>query len=378
MRTEDFDYSLPDNLIAPHPAERRDASRLMVLNRASGAVEHRLFSGLPNLLRPGDCLVLNESRVIPARLRGRRRSGGQAELLLLSPLGDGRWRALAKPGRKLTPGTIVRFASTGDEDGAEIQIEASLAEGERIVRAESGGTIESILSRYGEMPLPPYILAARRTSARKKIHAHPEDESDGMLPEDMAENSERDAEADRERYQTVYARIPGSVAAPTAGLHFTEELLAGLQNMGVEIRRVALHVGPGTFAPVKAADPSTHPMHREPFSVSRQNADAIQSAIDDPSRRVIAVGTTVVRVLESLMRDNGRMIGGDFSTNLLILPGFEFRAVDAMITNFHLPRSTLLMLVSAFAGREQILNVYTEAVRLDYRFYSYGDAMLIL
>lgn len=354
MRTDDFDYHLPPELIAAVPAERRDTSRLLAVSRTTEKLEDHVFSELPNLLRPGDCLVLNDSRVIPARLIGTRENGGRAEVLLVQEESPGFWRAMVKPGRKLTPGKRIALGSPGLEPAAFIHIEAELPEGERLVRIESALTLDQLLEQFGRMPLPPYILAARKERG---------------LAEQTAE--------DRARYQTVYAVAGASVAAPTAGLHFTTELLSALAVRNIEVRRVRLDVGPGTFAPVKTSDPMQHPMHSERFSVSDENARAIEAAHLDPNRRIVAVGTTVTRVLETLMLREGKIAAGEGSTDLLILPGHEFKAVDALITNFHLPKSTLLMLVAAFAGRERILQAYRHAVEQGYRFYSYGDAMLI-
>ncbi len=376
MRTDDFDYDLPEKLIAAHPAEKRDASRLMVVPRGGGKPEHHTFSELPKLLRAGDCLVINDSRVIPARLLGKRSKGGRAEILLLTPETDGRWRAWVKPGRKLPPGSIVRIATQDEDEGIAIRVDEAISEGERILSLAEGSDWNSVIHQYGVMPLPPYIVAARRAERRRAIK-QAATESGEIDADEFADEDEAALREDRERYQTVYAREEGSVAAPTAGLHFTESLLDELRAGGIEIRRVTLRVGPGTFAPVKSNDPREHPMHEESFSIQEGEARAIDAVVNDPKRRVVAVGTTVVRVLESLMREKGGIVGGDFSTRLLLLPGDEFRAIDAMITNFHLPRSTLLMLVAAFAGRENILAAYAEAIREGYRFYSYGDAMLI-
>ncbi len=377
MRTEEFDYVLPPELIATHPSAKREESRLMVLNRQTGGVEHRRFRDLPEFLRAGDCLVLNDTRVIPARLLGKRATGGKAEILLLHPEPEGRWRALVKPGRKLPAGSVVRVGDADDEEGTAVYLEQELSEGERLVRIETSMSIDNFLERYGTTPLPPYIVAARKSHdrlAKKKGDRDQDEEAEqAFKPMFSAESKE-----DRERYQTVYAKWSGSVAAPTAGLHFTEDLLAALAKKGVEIRRVTLHIGPGTFAPVKTDDPREHHLHREPFTFREEDTRAINAAIEDPARRVVAVGTTVVRALESCMMTNGRITAGDSSTDLMILPGDEFRAVDALITNFHLPRSTLLMLVCAFAGKENVLAAYRLATQGKYRFYSYGDAMLII
>lgn len=439
MRAEDYEYDLPPSLIAAHPVEPRDASRLMVLRRAdpSSAPEHRVFSELPEILRTGDVLVLNETRVIPARIRARRPNGGQAEILLTEPEpGPGEresgggylWRALVKPGRKLPAGSVVGVAAPADLEGlagfedfpAFIHIERELGEGERVVRIETGLPLEAFLNKYGEPPLPPYIVAARKVRPRggpagprrRRVRGDDEDDFDaesfaggddeegGLGRSGSGSGSGPGAAArgaiapeDWERYQTVFAREPGSVAAPTAGLHFTPELLERLGARGVEIRRVTLHVGPGTFAPVKVDDPREHPIHEERYSVRAEEAAAIEAARRDPARRVIAVGTTVARVLETLGAGGAPILPPTTShdrpdappntaiegrTRLMILPGHEFQAIDGLITNFHLPRSTLLMLVSAFAGRERVLAAYAEAIRLGYRFYSYGDAMWLI
>lgn len=370
MKTSDFDFQLPPERIATHPAPERDASRLMRLDRTTGEISHHRFFELIEFLRPGDCLVMNDSRVIPARIRGRRAKGGQAEIFLIQPMDDGRWRAWVKPARKLPAGSVVRV---GEDFEDEVVIEEEYGEGERLVRLPVSGNVEAFLERYGEMPLPPYILSARKTSLNRELRRAGEDAD----IEEFEEAKQETAREDNERYQTVYARESGSVAAPTAGLHFTEELLEKLKARGVETHFVTLHVGPGTFVPVKTDDPLEHPMHEENFFVSEAEARAIQTAIADPARRVIAVGTTSVRVLESLMSEHGAIKPGPASTRILILPGYKFRAVDALITNFHLPRSTLLMLVSALAGRESILDAYAQAIEQGYRFYSYGDAMLI-
>ena len=362
MRTSDFDYNLPPELIAQAPIDPRDASRLLVLNRATGAMTHRRFGDIVDYLRPGDLMVFNRSRVIPARLFGARDdNGGRVELLLLRREADGIWEALARPGRRLRPGTMVTITPPGDESvGSErssnlsVEILESRPEGLKAVRLSS----EESIDRMGHTPLPPYI---RR----------PLDEP--------------------ERYQTVYASDPGSAAAPTAGLHFTPELLARIREAGVETAFVTLHVGLDTFRPVQGDDPSEHHIHTERYSIDAAAADALNRARTE-GRRIVAVGTTSVRVLEQAAadlagegRDAFRPVEGDAS--IYILPGHRFRAVDAMVTNFHLPRSTLLMLVSAFAqqatgvqdsGRRLMLDAYREAVRQGYRFYSFGDAMLIM
>ena len=370
MRTSDFDYPLPEELIATVPAEPRDASRLMTLDRGTGRIEHRRFSDLPELLRPGDCLVVNESRVIPARLTGRREPGATpVEMLLVERIGPGRWRALARPGRRLQAGARVRIEGSDGQPAGEVHIEAVEPGGERIVRLETPLPDNVFLERYGRPPLPPYIEAARRRRASAAV---------GALRAEPAQGSGRLLGLDRERYQTVYARVEGSVAAPTAGLHFTEALLAALEGQGVEIKRLMLHVGPGTFAPVRTEDPARHRLKPEWFEIAPETARAIAAAAADPARRVIAVGTTVVRTLETCGLRHGGVVPCAGWADLMILPGFRFRVIQGLVTNFHLPRSTLLMLVSAFAGREVMLRAYAEAVAERYRFYSYGDAMLIV
>ncbi len=347
MRTDDFDYHLPRELIAQTPAEPRDHSRLMTLDRRTGETEHRLFYEIGRYLRPGDLLALNDSRVIPARLRGRRLgSGGAVEALLLHREGDGLWRALVRPGRRLRPG--ARF----EVDGTECEVVADADGGSRLIHLSD----ESVIRRAGEMPLPPYIQTPL---------------------------------ADPERYQTVYARAEGSAAAPTAGLHFTPRLLESLARDGVRFARVTLHVGLDTFRPVTADTPEKHKLHSEWFEVSDEAAREVSLARAE-GRRVIAVGTTGVRVLEQAalltQGDGGALSPVSGWAHLFILPGHRFRLVDGLVTNFHLPRSTLLMLVSAFAaadaepdaGRRLILAAYREAIGLGYRLFSFGDCMMIL
>jgi S-adenosylmethionine:tRNA ribosyltransferase-isomerase len=316
---------------------------------------------LPDLLRPGDCLVLNDSRVLPARLWLRRPGGGQAELLLIAPRGQGAWEVMARPARKLEPG--LRLALPGDGGEIEFLPDPTGDPRTRLARfyLKDHDDLIGYLERHGEMPLPPYILQQRKAR--------------GEAPRATAE--------DLERYQTVYARRAdaaahvGSIAAPTAGLHFTPELLAALEARQVEIRRVTLHVGLGTFEPVEEDDPTQHRMHEEFYSIDAANAQAIEAARLDPARRVVAVGTTATRALEACMARHGRVVADSAVTSLFIYPGYRFRVVEAMATNFHLPRSTLLMLVGAFAGRERLLACYCEAVERHYRFFSYGDAMFL-
>jgi S-adenosylmethionine:tRNA ribosyltransferase-isomerase len=337
LRASDFDYVLPERLIAQRPLERRDECRLLVLGRRSGEVAHRRFDDLPALLRPGDLLVVNDSRVLPARLSGRKPTGGRVELLLTRRLGPDAWLALAHPGLRL--GQVVRI-------GEVLQAEVTAVEpdGQRLLRFDrSGVEIDEVIHQVGQLPVPPYV---------KLELARPDD------------------------YQTVYAREEGSVAAPTAGLHFTEGLLAALAERDVEVARLTLHVGIGTFRPVKVDEVSAHVMHGEWFRVTPAAAEQFNRA-KAAGRRVVAVGTTVVRTVESLADEAGQVAAGEGETRLFIVPGYRFRCVDALITNFHLPRSTLLMLVAAFAGRERVLAAYAEAIVAGYRFYSFGDAMLI-
>ena len=339
MRTADFDYALPPELIAQRPIEPRDHARLLVTRRGDGSLEHRRFFDLPALLEPGDLLVANDSRVIPARLRTRKSTGGAVELLLLRRTEAGWWLTLARPSRRLRPGTIVSVEGGGRV--YEIEIGARLDDGLFEARLED----EALIAACGEAPLPPYI---------------------------------HEPLADPERYQTVYAREEGSAAAPTAGLHFTPRLMERLAARGVDVAYVTLHVGLDTFRPVEADDPREHHIHTEYAVLPPETARAITRAREHAGR-VVAVGTTSVRVLESAARgSSGSVEAYRSDTGLMILPGHEFHLVDAMITNFHLPRSTLLMLVSAFAGKDLIDAAYAEAVRERYRFYSFGDAMLLL
>ena len=338
MRLSDFDYQLPPERIAQHPADRRDASRLLELDRRSGAITHRRFPEILELLAPGDVLVVNDTRVIPARLIGRRATGGRVELLLLEPIEGARWRALGKPGRALRPGAAAEFG-----DGRLVaRVVGREAEGVRVVELEHEGELLPLLDEIGLPPLPPYIDREAR-------------------PEDRA------------HYQTVYARRPGAVAAPTAGLHFTPELLAAIRARGVGVGEVTLHVGLGTFLPVRAERIEEHVMHAEHYEVSTELAELVNGR----SGKLVAVGTTVTRTLETVADERGVIARGSGRTELFIYPGYRFRAVEAMLTNFHLPRSTLIMMVSAFAGRERILHAYREALAAGYRFYSYGDAMFI-
>jgi S-adenosylmethionine:tRNA ribosyltransferase-isomerase len=362
MRTADFDYELPPELIAQAPAPQRDESRLLVLHRGSGQVEHRRFRDFLEYLRPGDLLVLNNSRVIPARLRGvNARTNGQFEILLLEENALNDWWAMLRPGKRARAGTqIILRDPRGQPTCVHATVLDTNAEGHRRLRFTGAPNIADLLDVLGEVPLPPYIVRADRSRM----------------------------EQDRQRYQTVFARPAGSVAAPTAGLHFTEALLADLSARGVEVGFLTLHVGLGTFAPVKAETVASHIMHEERYALSEQTARAINEA-KSAGRRVIAVGTTTVRVLETLAGQAAQsspvtVTAGAGKTRIFIHPPYDFKIVDALLTNFHLPRSTLLMLVSAFAapheirGRELVLSAYAAAIRERYRFFSYGDAMLIM
>ncbi len=337
-----FDYELLPDRIAQHPAEVRDQSHLLVLDRRTGRLTDHIFSDLPGLLRPGDCLVVNDSRVIPARLVGHLADGREVELLFLRESAEGRWEILGRPAKRLAPG--VRIALPDGQSRATVVERQGW--GRRVVTVETPDGVPVLLERHGIPPLPPYIRRHRKPGAE-----------------------------DWERYQTVYARQPGSVAAPTAGLHFTRELLATLVVRGIEIHPLTLHVGPGTFRPIRAARAEAHQMEQEWVALPATTAEAMARAKAE-GRRIIAVGTTVTRALESIaLRGTVRPFTG--WVNLFITPGHPFRVLDGLLTNFHLPRSSLLLLVSAFAGREQILAAYRHAIRAGYRFYSYGDAMLI-
>ena len=340
MKTSDFYYDLPQELIAQTPLDRRDGSRLMVLDKDTGAVKHMHFYDLPSLLRPGDCLVLNDSRVLPARLLGHREpGGGAAEVLLLNDKGDKTWECLVRPGKKMKPGTKLSFG-----DGLlTAEVTETLEGGNRLVRFHYDGIFLELLEQLGKMPLPPYIKAELQ---------------------------------DPERYQTVYSRDVGSAAAPTAGLHFTKDLLEQIQAMGVSLAYVTLHVGLGTFRPVKEEEITDHEMHSEYCMISKETAETINET-RRKGGRVICVGTTSCRTIESWAAEDGTLKESAGWTNIYIYPGYRFKVLDALITNFHLPESTLVMLVSALAGREHILAAYEEAVREKYRFFSFGDAMFI-
>lgn len=340
MNIQEFMYDLPEDLIAQTPIEPRDLSRLMVYESSGKKLSHRRFYDIVDYLRPGDALVVNETRVIPARLIGEREGGGACEVLLLRQLSPKRWETLVKPGRRLPPGAEVRFG--GGKLIAHIADKTDA--GGRIVDFQCEGSLEAALDELGEMPLPPYI--------HEKLK-------------------------DRERYQTVYAREQGSAAAPTAGLHFTEALLDKIRKMGVDIIPILLHVGLGTFRPVRVEQIESHPMHSEFYSVTGEAAARV-NACKERGGRIFAVGTTSVRTLETASLQNGVVLPGSGWTDIFIYPGYQFKTVDALVTNFHLPGSTLLMLVSAFMGREEAMRAYLEAVNSQFRFFSFGDAMLII
>jgi S-adenosylmethionine:tRNA ribosyltransferase-isomerase len=339
MKTHDFWYELPEALIAQTPLEQRDASRLLVLDRQTGNVTHKSFFDIVDYLRPGDCLVMNDSRVLPARLLGHRPSGGAVELLLLRDLGNKRWECLAKPGRKMLAGQNVIFGN-GELTATIVDV---CEDGNRIVEFHYEGIFLEVLERLGKMPLPPYIKAELQ---------------------------------DRERYQTVYSREIGSAAAPTAGLHFTNALLDKIREKGIRTAFVTLHVGLGTFRPVKAEEISEHHMHSELCMMNEETARILNETKENGGR-IVCVGTTSCRTIESLADENGMFTASSKWTDIFIFPGYRFKAMDALITNFHLPESTLVMLVSAFAGRDKVLAAYNTAVEQKYRFFSFGDAMFI-
>ncbi|MBP3478209.1 MAG: tRNA preQ1(34) S-adenosylmethionine ribosyltransferase-isomerase QueA [Oscillospiraceae bacterium] len=339
MKTSDFNYYLPEELIAQTPLEKRDTSRLLVLDRFSGEVVHKHFYDIIDYLHPGDCLVMNDSRVLPARLLGHRPTGGAVEVLLLRDLGEKKWECLCKPGRKMQVGSQVIFG----EGVLTAVVTDILEDGNRIVEFRYEGIFLEVLERLGKMPLPPYIKAEL---------------------------------ADQERYQTVYSREVGSAAAPTAGLHFTNELLDKIRAKGVNTAFVTLHVGLGTFRPVKAENIHEHHMHSELCMISEETAEALNRT-RAAGGRIICVGTTSCRTLESLVNDDGSFEAKSKWTEIFIYPGYRFKAMQGLITNFHLPESTLVMLVSAFAGRENVLAAYKQAVEERYRFFSFGDAMFI-
>ena len=340
MKTSEFWYDLPEELIAQTPLEQRASSRLLHMNRQTGEIHHEYFYNIIEHLNPGDCLVMNDSRVLPARLLGHRPTGGAVEVLLLRDLGHGKWECLAKPGRKMQPGQQVIFGN-GELTATVAQV---LEDGNRVVQFHYEGIFLEVLERLGKMPLPPYI-------------------------KEELEN--------QERYQTVYSREVGSAAAPTAGLHFTNELLDAIRAKGVKTAFVTLHVGLGTFRPVKAEDISEHHMHAELCMISKETADVLNETKRNGGR-VICVGTTSCRTLESLVNEDGTFEAKSRWTDIFIFPGYTFKAMDGLITNFHLPESTLIMLVSAFAGKAPVMAAYDEAVKERYRFFSFGDAMCIL
>lgn len=340
MKASDFDFYLPEELIAQHPLEKRDEARLMVLDKQSGNIEHKVFRDVLDYLEEGDCLVLNDTRVLPARLFGTKEgSGGKMEFLLLKRKEKDLWETLVKPGRRAQIGSRFLFGN-GELKAQVVDIGE---EGSRIVRFEYEGIFEEVLDRLGQMPLPPYI--------KEKLE-------------------------DKEMYQTVYSREQGSAAAPTAGLHFTEKLLERIEEKGVKLAFLTLHVGLGTFRPMKAENISEHVMHSEYYSLSKESADIINSCKEN-GKRVIAVGTTSTRTLETIGGEDSRVREQSGWTDIFIYPGYKFKIVDALITNFHLPKSTLLMLVSALSSRDIILNAYETAVKEKYRFFSFGDAMII-
>ena len=341
MKTSDFYYDLPKELIAQDPLEDRSSSRLLVLHRKSGRVEHRVFTDIVEYLKPGDCLVRNNTKVIPARLYGTRvDTGATIELLLLKRMENDVWETLVKPGKKARQGAVISFGD-GILTGEIIDVKE---DGNRLIQFRYEGIFEEILYHLGQLPLPPYITHTLK---------------------------------DKNRYQTVYAKYEGSAAAPTAGLHFTEELFQKLEEKGVLVANVTLHVGLGTFRPVKVDDVSKHHMHTEFYQVTKEEADKINKA-KQAGGRIVCVGTTSCRTIESAADENGVLKPGQGDTDIFIYPGYSFKMMDVLITNFHLPESTLLMLVSALAGKEQVMRVYEEAVQERYRFFSFGDAMIIL
>jgi len=340
MKTSDFHFDLPEELIAQDPLVDREKSKLMVLDKTSGEVKHGHFYDILDYLRPGDCLVLNDTRVIPARLYGAREgTGGKIEILLLTRIEADRWEILAKPGRKARPGDKLVFG----KGELSCMVEEIIEDGKRIVRFDYDGIFEEVLDRLGEMPLPPYITHKLK---------------------------------DKERYQTVYAKHEGSAAAPTAGLHFTDDLISKIQEKGVQIAYVTLHVGLGTFRPVKIDNLEEHDMHSEFYIIEQDQADLI-NLTKRQGGKIISVGTTSTRTLESCTDKDGILQHGSGWTNIFIYPGYEFKLIDGLITNFHLPESTLIMLVSALAGKDHVLEAYQTAIKEGYRFFSFGDAMMI-
>ena len=340
MKTQDFWYDLPEELIAQTPLQQRDSSRLLVLDKVTGEVKHRHFYDILEYLQPGDCLVMNDSRVLPARLLGHRPTGGAVEVLLLRDLGDKKWECLCKPGKKMQVGSVVIFGN-GELTATVVEVQET---GNRVVEFHYEGIFLEVLERLGKMPLPPYI---------------------------------KEELSDQERYQTVYSKAVGSAAAPTAGLHWTEDLLQKARDMGVKTAFVTLHVGLGTFRPVKAENILEHHMHAELCMISDETAQILNQTKADGGR-IICVGTTSCRTLESLVNDDGTFEAKSKWTEIFIYPGYTFKAMQGLITNFHLPESTLVMLVSAFAGRDHVLFAYEQAVKERYRFFSFGDAMCII
>ncbi len=341
MKVSDFNYELPENLIAQHPYDKRDEARLMVLNKENYTIEHKIFKDVIEYLNPGDCLVINNTKVIPARLYGKKDTGANVEFLLLKRIEGDIWEAMVRPGNKLKPGTKVLFGN-GILKATILDV---LEGGNRKVEFEYNGIFNEILDQIGLIPLPPYITKASRE--------------------------------DNEKYQTVYAKYDGSAAAPTAGLHFTKELLENIRTKGIEIANVTLHVGIGTFRPVKVENVEEHEMHSEHYYIKKEDADKINLAKQN-GNKVIAVGTTSCRVLESVADDSGLVKEIESDTSIFIYPGYKFKCIDSLITNFHLPESTLIMLVSSLAGKDFIMKAYNEAVKKEYKFFSFGDAMLII
>ncbi len=341
MKVSEFNYVLPEELIAQHPYDKRDEARLMMLNKKDQTIEHKVFKDVIDYLEPGDCLVINNTKVIPARLYGKKDTGANVEFLLLKRIEGDIWEAMVRPGGKLKPGAKVTFG----EGLLNAEILDVLEGGNRKVKFEYKGIFNEILDQIGLMPLPPYITEATRE--------------------------------DNKKYQTVYAKYDGSAAAPTAGLHFTEELLEKIKEKGIEIANVTLHVGIGTFRPVKVENIEEHQMHSEHYYIKQEDADKINKAKKN-GKRVVAVGTTSCRVLESVADEKGMMKEIEGDTSIFIYPGYQFKCIDCLITNFHLPESTLIMLVSSLAGKDFIMKAYEEAVKERYKFFSFGDAMMIL
>ncbi|MCT4563997.1 MAG: tRNA preQ1(34) S-adenosylmethionine ribosyltransferase-isomerase QueA [Maledivibacter sp.] len=341
MKTSDFYFDLPEELIAQVPLEVRDESRLMVLNKENGDIKHKTFADILDYLREGDCLVLNDTRVIPARLFGVKDTGANVEFLLLKRVDKNKWQTLVKPGKRAKLGSKFSFGNNNELTGEIVDL---AEEGTRIIEFTYDGIFEEVLDKLGNMPLPPYITETLN---------------------------------DRERYQTVYSKHSGSAAAPTAGLHFTEELLDKIQKKGIKIAYVTLHVGLGTFRPVKVDNVLEHKMHSEFYMVSKEAAELI-NATKQNGGRIISVGTTATRTLETVASNEGLMKEGNGWTDIFIYPGYEFKIIDGLLTNFHLPESTLIMLVSSLSSRENVLNAYNEAVKERYRFFSFGDAMLVI